>query len=69
MSGHGLVNSADHQVETIRCLLKAGARMNAQDKNGATALHRAVRTCGAEAVRCLLEEGINHSLKTCRSLI
>src|SRR6267142_5608532 len=27
--------SAGKQVETIRCLLKAGARINAQDKNGA----------------------------------
>ena len=55
--------SAGKQVETIRCLLQAGARINAQDKNGATPLHRAVRTRGAEAVRCLLEAGGDPSLK------
>jgi hypothetical protein len=55
--------SAHRQVETIRCLLEAGARINAQDKNGATPLHRAVRTRGAEAVRCLLRAGSDPSLK------
>jgi len=55
--------SARKQVETIECLLEAGARINAQDKNGATPLHRAVRTRGAEAVRCLLKAGSDHSLK------
>jgi hypothetical protein len=45
------------QVETIRRLLAAGACINAQDKNGATPLHRAVRTRGAEAVKCLLAAG------------
>jgi hypothetical protein len=55
--------SARRQVETIGCLLEAGARINAQDKNGATALHRAVRTRGAEAVRCLLKAGSDPSLK------
>jgi len=55
--------SARKQVETIECLLEAGARIDAQDKNGATPLHRAVRTRGAEAVRCLLKAGSDHSLK------
>src|SRR5438067_3116520 len=32
------------QVKTIRSLLDAGAKIHAQDKNGASALHRAVRT-------------------------
>ena len=32
------------QVATLRCLLAAGADLHAQDRNGATALHRAVRT-------------------------
>lgn len=32
------------QVATLRCLLAAGADLHAQDHNGATALHRAVRT-------------------------
>src|ERR1700722_8463781 len=54
---------ANMQVETIRCLLDAGAKINAQDKNGATPLHRAVRTRGAAAVKCLLEAGADPSLK------
>jgi ankyrin repeat protein len=43
------------QVKMIQCLLDAGAKIDAQDMNGATALHRAVRTRCAAAVRCLLE--------------
>jgi hypothetical protein len=45
------------QVKTIRCLLDAGADVHAADKNGATPLHRAVRTRCAAAVRCLLDAG------------
>lgn len=45
------------QVKTIRCLLDAGAEVNAQDKNGAAPLHRAVRTRCAAAVKCLLAAG------------
>lgn len=45
------------QVKTIRVLLDAGADIHAQDKNGATALHRAVRTRCAAAVACLLKAG------------
>jgi ankyrin repeat protein len=45
------------QVKTIECLLAAGAKINAQDKNGATPLHRAVRTRCAEATRALLKAG------------
>ncbi len=48
---------AKRQVNTIRCLLDAGAAINAQDKNGATPLHRAVRTRCAAAVSCLLQAG------------
>lgn len=55
--------SAPRQVETIRCLLDAGARINAQDKNGATPLHRAVRTRGADAVRYLLDAGCDPLLR------
>jgi ankyrin repeat protein len=47
----------DRQVKTIRCLLDAGAAVNAPDKNGATPLHRAVRTRCAAAVECLLDAG------------
>jgi ankyrin repeat protein len=51
------------QVKTIRVLLATGAMINAQDKNGATALHRAVRTRCAAAVQCLLDAGCNPELK------
>ena len=54
---------AKKQVKTIRCLLDAGADINIQDKNGATPLHRAVRTRCAAAVKCLLEAGCNPTLK------
>lgn len=51
------------QVAMIRLLLKAGANMNAQDKNGATPLHRAVRTRCAAAVKCLLEAGADPTIR------
>src|SRR5258705_13940299 len=38
------------QVETIRCLLQHGTDIHAQDLNGATPLHRAVRTRCTAAV-------------------
>jgi ankyrin repeat protein len=46
---------AKRQVAMIRLLLEAGAEVQAQDKNGATPLHRAVRTRCAAAVKCLLD--------------
>ena len=49
--------NAPRQVAMIRLLLDAGADLHAQDKNGATPLHRAVRTRCAAAVACLLEAG------------
>jgi hypothetical protein len=55
--------NAERQVKTIQCLLDAGADINAQDKNGATPLHRAVRTRCAAAVKCLLERGSDATLK------
>src|SRR3954462_7146351 len=48
---------AKRQVRAIRRLLGAGADVNAADKNGATPLHRAVRTRCAAAVKHLLEAG------------
>ena len=45
------------QAAVIAYLLSAGADPNAADKIGATALHRAVRTRCAEAVRVLLSHG------------
>lgn len=57
------------QVETLRSLLENGANLHGQDRNGATALHRAVRTRCADAVRYLLAAGSdpearNHSGST-----
>jgi len=52
-----------NQVGTIKLLLKAGAEIDAQDKNGATALHRAVRTRCAAAVKCLLDGGADTTIK------
>lgn len=51
------------QAKTIRLLLDAGAEINAQDKNGATPLHRAVRTRCAAAVKCLLAVGAEPAKK------
>ena len=51
------------QVETIRCLLENDADIHAQDKNGATPLHRAVRTRSAAAVRFLLRAGSDPTLE------
>src|SRR5882724_3663069 len=60
---NGPVWNAKRQVKTIQCLLDAGAKINAQDKNGAAPLHRAVRTRCAAAVKCLLEAGSDAVLK------
>ncbi len=51
------------QVAMIRLLLQAGADINAQDKNGATPLHRAVRTRCAAAVECLLNAGADATMR------
>jgi hypothetical protein len=55
--------NATRQVQTIQCLLDAGAAINARDKNGTTALHRAVRTRSAAAVKYLLARGADPILK------
>ncbi len=57
------VSGADRQVETIRTLLDNGGNVHLQDKNGATPLHRAVRTRSAPAVRCLLAAGASPTVK------
>ena len=51
------------QLEAIRRLLDAGANVNAPDKNGATPLHRAVRTRCAAAVQLLLTAGADPRLR------
>ena len=54
---------AKRQVKTISVLLEAGADIQAQDKNGAAPLHRAVRTRCAATVRCLLQAGADPMLR------
>ncbi len=54
---------SERQLQTIECLLAAGAVVNAQDKNGATALHRAVRTRCVAAARVLLKAGADPTLR------
>ena len=59
----GPVWDAKRQVATIRCLLEHGADIHLQDMNGATPLHRAVRTRCAAAVKFLLAAGANPTIK------
>lgn len=54
---------ADQQVETLRCLVAHGANLHGRDANGATALHRAVRTRCAAAVKFLLDAGSDPKAK------
>jgi hypothetical protein len=51
------------QAATIVCLIDAGADANTADMDGATPLHRAVRTRCAEAVRTLLAHGADPTRK------
>ena len=55
--------NAEAQLQTIGILSEAGADINAQDMNGATPLHRAVRTRSAAAVAFLLSLGAAPALK------
>lgn len=59
----GPVWDAERQVATIRCLLQNGADIHLQDMNGATPLHRAVRTRCAAAVKYLLAAGADPVMK------
>ncbi|MCC6234926.1 MAG: ankyrin repeat domain-containing protein [Verrucomicrobiales bacterium] len=51
------------QAAAIRILLDAGANRDAQDENGATPLHRAVRTRCAGAVNLLLRSGATPTIQ------
>jgi hypothetical protein len=51
------------QVATLRLLLRHGANLHAPDMNGATALHRAVRTRCADAVVFLLDAGADPTIR------
>jgi len=53
----GPAGEPNRQVETLRCLVENGGNIHLQDKNGATPLHRAVRTRSAAAVKFLLQAG------------
>jgi hypothetical protein len=53
----GPVWDAQRQVQMLDCLLERGANIHLQDKNGATPLHRAVRTRCVAAVKFLLDSG------------
>ena len=55
--------NAKRQVAMIRLLLETGADIHALDRNGATPLHRAVRTRCAAAVKCLLDAGSDVTLR------
>src|SRR5207248_6519325 len=55
--------NAGRQVAMIRVLLKAGSNIDAQDKNGATPLHRSVRTRCAAAVKCFLDAGADPTIR------
>ena len=55
--------NAGRQLAMIRLLLKGGASIDAQDKNGATPLHRAVRTRCAAAVKCFLDAGADPAIR------
>lgn len=55
--------NATRQVETLQCLLSHGANLLAQDRNGATALHRAVRTRCPAAVGFLLRAGSDPAIR------
>lgn len=54
---------AQQQVVTLKLFIDAGAHIDLQDKNGASALHRASRTRCAEAVKFLLSAGVDTSLR------
>ena len=47
------------QRQRLAWVLRAGAEIDAADKNGVTALHHAVRFRNVEAVRTLIEHGAN----------
>lgn len=53
----------ERQVETLRLLRDAEALLDCQDSNGATPLHRAVRTRCSDAVRFLLAEGADPTIR------
>jgi ankyrin repeat protein len=55
--------SSEPQLKTIKRLLAAGAEVNAADANGATSLHRAVRTRSSAAVQLLLDSGADPTRK------
>jgi ankyrin repeat protein len=66
-SADGFITGPDwdpnRQTATILSLLEHGAEINLQDLNGATPLHRAVRTRCTAAVKCLLDAGADPAME------
>lgn len=52
------------QLRTMEALIDRGANPNAKNKDGATPLHRAVRSRCAEAVRLLIEKSADPRIRT-----
>ena len=50
--------TTDHQIDTLRLLHERGADLDASNDRGVRPLHVAVRARGLEAVRFLLERGV-----------
>lgn len=53
----------ESQHDVVACLIQAGADPNAIDDSGVAALHRAVRTRCASAVKALLDHGADPKLQ------
>ena len=60
---HDPVWNAQLQVGSVKALIESGAELDAQDSNGATPLHRAVRARCAGVVEFLLEKGANPEVR------
>ncbi|KAL4133999.1 hypothetical protein PRIC2_004313 [Phytophthora ramorum] len=58
-----LCSTSDEAYEVAKCLLDAGASIDAQDQRGRTALHGCVQQGGLLVTNLLLERGANIDLK------
>ena len=54
---------ADHSVQALQILLRAGANVHSVDINGATPLHHACRDAHVNQARLLVESGANPNLR------
>lgn len=60
----GVTWNSSAQVATIDRLIEAGADPNAENRDGITAMHRAVRARCAAAVQTLLNHGADTSIRS-----